>query len=42
MVLDYAVAEILPQLVPILVLLAPLAVVLLADDRNSKKIIFFE
>lgn len=42
MVLDYAVAGILLQPVPALVLLVPLAVVLLAGDRNTKKITFFE
>ena len=42
MVLDYAVVGILLQPVPALVLLVPLAVVLLAGDRNTKKIIFFE
>jgi len=42
MVLESAVVGVLPQPVPAFVLLVPLAVVLLAGDRNTKKIIFFE
>jgi len=42
MVLESAVVGVLPQPAPALVLLVLPAVVLLADDRNTKKIIFFE
>jgi hypothetical protein len=43
MAADSAVVGVLPQPVPALVLLlVPLAVVLLAGDRNTKKMIFFE
>jgi len=42
MAADSAVVGVLPQPVPALVLLVPLAVVLLAGDRNTKKIVFFE
>ena len=44
MAADSAVVGVLPQPVPalVLLLLVPLAVVLLAGDRNIKKIIFFE